>query len=100
MAVDPASGSDSCDKYIAMATQLITTTQIGLEAKGYPPGLTGWAIDRAVGTALKKVEHISPTIRNQAYYDILGHELAGAEPWILKMQALANEDKNGTKGGE
>ncbi|RJO60345.1 MAG: hypothetical protein C4542_09645 [Dehalococcoidia bacterium] len=68
------------------AVGLIMRYELELEVKGYPPALVKMAIDRARGTAMHRVAPISEAIRDQAYHDILAHELQDAEAWIVRQQ--------------
>ncbi len=68
------------------ATALIERTRIELEAKGYPPGAVGHALERAREAAQKKVEPISEDIRERAFTDVLRVELTQAENWLVGIK--------------
>lgn len=84
------------------ATYLEAATQLELEAKGYAPSLSRAAVSRARGAAEAKTRPISPSIRPQAFRDMLAWELRKAEDWCARVQiALDAPDADmAEKGGE
>jgi len=62
------------------------SSQLELEAKGYPPRLVANGIERARASAEIKSAPISPTIRGQAFYDLLQAEMLGVEAWMAGQQ--------------
>ena len=50
-----------------------------LLAKGYPPNMVSAAIERAIGTAHKRVEPVNIAIKDHAFHDILVAELHQTE---------------------
>lgn len=76
------------------ATRCLSLTQLELEAKGYPPGIARAAVMRARGIAEYKTRDISPSIREQAFLDILVAELRKAETWTV--QEMSQSDGSGS----
>ena len=64
------------------ATTLIAQERLRLESLGHHPPLVVAALKRAQRSAQKKAEPISPAIREQAFYDLLTHELQDVESWM------------------
>lgn len=73
------------------ATAAIERMRLELEAKGYRPRLVTVALERAQGAARRQSQVLSAAIQGQGYYDLLTHELRGAESWIQKCQAAIDD---------
>lgn len=88
------------------ALALAARTRLELEAKGYPAGAIGAAIERALGTAERQTEVLSEGIREQAFHDILAHELRQCERWLtgnldfIRRQGASPDDNPTGEGGE
>lgn len=67
--------------YLAAAMAACESKRFELIAKGYREPVVAASIDRAKGTALRKVQPVSQPIRERAFYDILISELTGCESW-------------------
>lgn len=59
-----------------------------LRTKGYPQSMVAAAVERAFGTALKRVQPIDESIRSQAFYDILITELHQCEAWCKQLTVM------------
>ena len=68
------------------AAYLEAAAGLELESKGYAPSLTRAAVSRARGAAEEKTRPISPSIRPQAFRDMLAWELHKAEAWCARVQ--------------
>jgi hypothetical protein len=72
--------------FLDRALSVAAVRELELEAKGFPPQLVRAAISRATGAARRKAEPLSPSIREQAYYEFLVDELKHVEDWITRLQ--------------
>ncbi len=72
--------------FLDRALSVAVVRELELEAKGYPHQLVSAAISRATGAARKKAQPLSPSIREQAYYEFLVDELKHVEEWIGRLQ--------------
>lgn len=77
------SSPDAATPDTAELAGLIARAHEELVAKGFTDDLATAAIKRAVSTALKLGEALTPEIRAQGTLDLLRAELAGAERWAV-----------------
>lgn len=85
------SGQPVGEVYLQQATDLIAYTHYQLVRKGYPPGFSQSALDRAWGIAKYKTDNLSVQIRGAAFLEVLQVEVGQAETWIKQMQAVLAE---------
>lgn len=72
---------------LARAADLLAQTHLELTSRGYPSGCVSAAMERARGMADSQTKYLSPSIREQAYLENLGHQLSRADEWCKKMLA-------------
>lgn len=77
--------------WLDLAFRRRTLAELELQAKGYNARLSQVAAERAWGSAWKKAEPISETIRAQAFYDLLQEELRSSEDWCRQMESALQE---------
>ncbi len=86
---DPAADRINIDggsiNYMEEAMRLQVLKEMELEARGYPLRTIHVAVERARGTARRRVTVISASIRDHAFYDIFKDELSMTENWITRV---------------
>lgn len=76
------------DDYLTAAARRMAEVELQLTSRGFPPGTVAKGVARARGAAEFHTRQIStPTLRHQAFLEILNGELAHVEDWCRRQLA-------------